>query len=60
MRQHSPSRSGIGSDRAWLIFSLVSATLVWMAWGGGLDIASAQEPKADAAAKERTGQGCRR
>jgi biopolymer transport protein ExbB len=52
MRQHSPSRSGFGSDRAWLIFSLVSATLVWMAWGGNLDIARAQEPKADAAAKD--------
>jgi biopolymer transport protein ExbB len=51
MRQHWPSRSGFGSDRAWLIFSLVSATLVWLAWGG-LDFARAQEPKGDAAAKD--------
>jgi biopolymer transport protein ExbB len=51
MRQHWPSRPGFGSDRAWLIFSLVSATLVWLAWGG-LDFARAQEPKGDAAAKD--------
>ena len=51
MRQLWPSRPGLGSDRAWLIFSLVSATLVWLAWGG-LDFARAQEPKADAAAKD--------
>jgi biopolymer transport protein ExbB len=34
-----------------MIFSLVSATLVWLAWGG-LDFASAQEPKGDAPAKD--------
>jgi biopolymer transport protein ExbB len=51
MRQIWPSRPGYGSDRAWLIFSLVSATLVWLAWGG-LDFARGQEPKVDAAAKD--------
>ena len=51
MRQLWLSRPGDGSDRAWLIFSLVSAVLVWLAWGG-LDFARAQEPKADAAAKD--------
>ena len=51
MRQLWLSRPGDGSDRAWLFFSLVSAVLVSLAWGG-LDFAKAQEPKADAAAKE--------
>jgi biopolymer transport protein ExbB len=51
MRQLWLSRPGDGSERAWLIFSLVSAVLVCLAWGG-LDFAKAQEPKADAAAKE--------
>jgi biopolymer transport protein ExbB len=51
MRQLGPSRPGYGSERAWLIFSLLSATLVWLAWGG-LEFASAQEPKGDAAPKD--------
>ncbi len=46
MRQLWLSRPGDGSDRAWLVFSLVSALLVCLAWGG-IDFASAQEPKAE-------------
>ena len=53
MRQLWLSRPGDGSERAWLIFSLASAFLVCLTWGG-LDFtrARAQEPKADAAAKD--------
>jgi biopolymer transport protein ExbB len=51
MRQFWVSRPGDGSDRAWLLFSLVSAMLVCLAWGG-LDFARAQEPKGDAPAKD--------
>jgi biopolymer transport protein ExbB len=51
MRQLWLSRPGDGSERAWLVFSVVSAILVCLAWGG-LDFARAQEPKGDAAAKE--------
>jgi biopolymer transport protein ExbB len=53
MRQLWLSRPGDGSERAWLIFSLASALLVCLAWGG-LDFAKAraQEPKADGAAKD--------
>jgi biopolymer transport protein ExbB len=51
MRQLWLSRPGDGSDRAWLVFLVVSAILVCLA-GGGLDFARAQEPKPDAAAKE--------
>jgi biopolymer transport protein ExbB len=51
MRQLWLSRPGDGSERAWLLFSLVSAMLVCLAWGG-LDFARAQEPKADAPAKD--------
>ena len=52
MRQLWTSRPGDGSDRAWLIFSLVSAFLVCLAWGG-IGFARAQEPaKGDAPAKD--------
>jgi biopolymer transport protein ExbB len=52
MRQLWTSRPGDGSDRAWLIFSLVSAFLVCLAFGG-IGFAGAQEPaKGDAPAKE--------
>jgi biopolymer transport protein ExbB len=51
MRQTWFSRPGDGSDGAWLLFTLVSALLVWLAWGG-FDFARAQEPKGDAAPKE--------
>ena len=51
MRQLWHSCPGDGAERAWLIFSLVSAVLVCLAWGG-FDFARGQEPKADAAAKD--------
>ena len=55
MRQLLPSRPGHGTDRAWLIFTLICSALVWLAWAGP-DFATAQEPKADMAAKD-TAQG---
>jgi biopolymer transport protein ExbB len=51
MRQLLPSRPGHGTDRAWLIFTLICSALVWLAWAGP-DLATAQEPKADMAAKD--------
>ena len=51
MRQLLPSRPGHGTDRAWLIGTLLCSFLVWMAWAGP-DFATAQEPKADQAAKD--------
>ncbi len=56
MRQLWTSRPGHGSDRAWLIFSLVSAFLVCLACGG-IGFARAQEPaKGDAAPKEKAAE----
>jgi biopolymer transport protein ExbB len=48
MRQLWTSRPGDGSDRAWLIFTVVSAFLVCLAWGG-IGFARAQDQKGDAA-----------
>jgi biopolymer transport protein ExbB len=56
MRQLLPSRPGDKTDRAWMLFSLLSGVLVWLA-SGGLDLVRAQEPaKNDAAAKDAMAQ----
>ncbi len=56
MRQLWTSRPGDGSDRAWLMFSLASAFLVCLAWGG-IGFANAQEPaKGDAPAKDKAAE----
>jgi biopolymer transport protein ExbB len=49
MRQLLPSRRGGITDGAWLLFSLLSGVLVWLA-SGGLGLAMAQEPAKDAPA----------
>ncbi len=51
MRQLLPSRPGHGTDRAWLIFTLLCSFVVWLAWAGP-NFATAQEPKADMPAKD--------
>ena len=43
MRQLLPSRPDAKMDKAWLLFSLVSAVLVWLACGG-TGLLRAQEP----------------
>ena len=52
MQERLPSRRGDKTDRAWLLFCLLSGLLVWVA-SGGHGLVNAQEPaKTDAAAKD--------
>jgi biopolymer transport protein ExbB len=52
MHQLLPSRRSDQTDRAWLLFCLLSGLLVWVAWGGH-GLVNAQEPaKTDVAAKD--------
>jgi len=65
MPQQLPCRRGDKTERAWLLFCLLSGLLVWVAWGGhGLvnaqepaktDAAPAKEEKAEAAPAEPEG-----
>ena len=56
MRQLLPSRRGDKTERAWLLFSLLSGLLVWVAWGGRGPV-NAQEPAKTDAAKDAPRQG---
>ncbi|MFI5454386.1 MAG: MotA/TolQ/ExbB proton channel family protein [Isosphaerales bacterium] len=52
MRQFLPSRPGDTTAGAWLLFTLLSGVLVWLA-SGGIGLVMAQEPaKTEAAAKD--------
>jgi biopolymer transport protein ExbB len=52
MRQLLPSRPGDDRNGAWILFTLLSGVLVWLA-SGGIGLVAAQEPaKTDAAEKD--------